>query len=906
MKKPIDPALATLVAHSTTPQGIKDALYASNGSEYVKCAFQVNPFAYGKRHSKESGFTNESEYNDAMVKACRENGVHVVALTDHFRFGESESLRLNLETSYITVFPGFEANSSEGVHILCLFPPGTTGSDMNENIGACDIRNRDDPSPIARKGFEEILELVHERGGITIAAHITQSSGLLHKLSGQPRMNAWKSLLHLASALPGSLEDVPPEFRSICLNKDDAHKRDRPVSIVNASDVSAPEDFAKSGSTTLLKMTDVSIEGLRQAFLDGESRIMLNSDATPSEFTRIVAVAWDGGLLDGQCIALNSGLNVMIGGRGAGKSTIVESMRYAFDIPPLGTDAAKSHASMIKHLLGAKSAVSVLIFSPSPSPGYYLVERAYGQDARVKGQSGEIIDDLKPTDLVPDLEVYGQHEISEITRNKGQLADLLGRFVSEDSAAAMNADGIRQRLRASRNAISDLEDKISELDLSLAVLPGLREQLKRFEETKLAMRLDEQASVQLEQRVLDGFADTIARFEQTGANFKPDGTHAPLVLPPEEEAKLPHRADLAKLQSIAQDIHDAKVSASNLLVEAGQKAVNDLAVVQFEWQPKADAVEAHYKSLKRELEREGFDPDAYLTVKKQVGSLEPKQREKEQALVEMATARKVRQSAVEEWEKFDRDAYRNLEGAAKKVGRKLPAIVRASVRPSSDLGPLEKVLRDGTAGQISQALTKLQELQDLSLSKLAMTIRKGAQALCQEFGFTETASQNIAAGGEKLALLIEETRIPPEAVIELNVSRDGAENWKALDRLSAGQKATAVLMLLLLESDAPLIIDQPEDDLDNQFIAGHVVKKMRVAKKQRQFLFSSHNPNIPVLGDAEQIIGLTPVVEDGIDRTKVNQDLCGSIDKEKVQELIKELLEGGEQAFSTRRIKYGF
>lgn len=906
MKKLLDPMLTTLADHGATPQGIKDALASTGGSQYVKCAFQVNPFAYGSRHSKTNGFTDEDQYNDAMVEACQENGVHVVALTDHFRFDDSENLRAKLEEAGINVFPGFEANSAEGVHILCLFPPGTSGTDMNENVGACDIRNREDPSPIARKGFEEILEVVNERGGITISAHVTQSSGLLKELSGQTRMNAWKSPLHLASAIPGPLGDVPTEYRQICFNKDGAHKRDRPVGFVNASDVSAPGDFAKPGNTTLLKMTEVSIEGLRQAFLDGESRIMLNSDEAPSEFARVVAVTWDGGLLDGQHVALNAGLNVMIGGRGAGKSTIVESLRFAFDIPPLGADAAKSHESMIKHLLGSRSAVSVLIFSPSPSPGYYLIERAYKQEARVRNQSGEIVADLKPGDIISDLEVYGQHEISEITRHKGQLAELLGRFVGADNEAAVSVDGIRARLRTSRKKITDLDEKIAELDLALAALPGLKEQLKRFEETELATRLQEQASVQHEQRILDDFSNTINGFEQAGDALKPDGETASTVLPSEIEVKLPHRDDLAKVQAIAQDMHDAKVQAAEVLAKAAQKAAADLAAIRSEWQPKADAVEATYKSLKKELERDGFDPHAYLTVKKQVAVLEPKQEEKDQAVSELATQKKARQGTVDEWEKADRNSYRDLERAAKKVSKKLRGTVRASVRPSSDLGPLEQVLRDGTEGQISQAITKLQELEDISPSKLAAMIRKGAQMLSDEFGFTDSSSQKIAAGGEKLALLVEETRVPPEAVIELNVGRDGAENWKELDRLSAGQKATAVLMLLLLESDAPLIIDQPEDDLDNQFIAGPVVEKMRVAKKQRQFLFSSHNPNIPVLGDADQIIGLTPVVEDGVDRTKIEPKLCGSIDKEEVQELIKELLEGGEQAFSTRRRKYGF
>ena len=113
-------------------------------------------------------------------------------------------------------------------------------------------------------------------------------------------------------------------------------------------------------------------------------------------------------------------------------------------------------------------------------------------------------------------------------------------------------------------------------------------------------------------------------------------------------------------------------------------------------------------------------------------------------------------------------------------------------------------------------------------------------------------------------------------------------------------------MLLLLEADAPLIVDQPEDDLDNQFIVQHVVETMRNAKESRQFLFSSHNPNIPVLGDAEQIIGLTPTVEGGVDQTIIDNALCGAIDTPKVKDLIKEQLEGGEQAFRTREQKYGF
>jgi ABC-type lipoprotein export system ATPase subunit len=240
------------------------------------------------------------------------------------------------------------------------------------------------------------------------------------------------------------------------------------------------------------------------------------------------------------------------------------------------------------------------------------------------------------------------------------------------------------------------------------------------------------------------------------------------------------------------------------------------------------------------------------------------------------------------------------------VSKRLKSSVRASVKPGTDLTPLKEIFARHTDGGNSAALSRLEDLENFSMSELARNIRKGAAALMEIYNFTENGSAKIAAVGDKLALEVEECRLPAQAIIELNVGNDTANNWKKLDHLSAGQRATAVLMLLLLEADAPLIVDQPEDDLDNQFIVQHVVETMRVAKETRQFLFSSHNPNIPVLGDAEQIVGLTPMVEGGIDQTVIDEKLSGAIDTPAVKELIKVQLEGGEQAFRTRERKYGF
>ena len=148
--------------------------------------------------------------------------------------------------------------------------------------------------------------------------------------------------------------------------------------------------------------------------------------------------------------------------------------------------------------------------------------------------------------------------------------------------------------------------------------------------------------------------------------------------------------------------------------------------------------------------------------------------------------------------------------------------------------------------------------------------------------------------------------LPHTTNIELNIGPPGQQVWKSMEDLSTGQKATAIILLLLLESGAPLIIDQPEDDLDNFFIAEGIVPRMREEKLRRQFIFSTHNANIPVLGDAELIIGLKAVGEAAEGYGEIPSDWMGSIDNPQVRLNVEKILEGGKEAFETRRAKYGF
>jgi hypothetical protein len=195
----------------------------------------------------------------------------------------------------------------------------------------------------------------------------------------------------------------------------------------------------------------------------------------------------------------------------------------------------------------------------------------------------------------------------------------------------------------------------------------------------------------------------------------------------------------------------------------------------------------------------------------------------------------------------------------------------------------------------------------MSLPELAQRCREGKEALMKHYNLPSGAAERIAQADLDLFMRIEELELPATTEIELNTAPDGEPaTWQTLQALSTGQKATAVLLLLLLESEAPLVVDQPEDDLDNRFITEGVVPIMRQEKRRRQFVFSTHNANIPVLGDAELILGLAASGEAKEGHARIAPEHMGSIDSGPVRELVEEILEGGKAAFEMRRSKYGF
>jgi hypothetical protein len=887
---------------------IKEALDLPSGARFYRCALQVNPFEYLAQNKRSTPYKDEASYNAAIIEACERNGIEVIAVTDHYRVGSAVGLWTTAREAGLRVFPGFEAATKDGVHLLCLFDPGRPIGELERVIGDCGVHDEKTGSPTGKYDVTEMVAESRKWGSVCAAAHVASDKGLLATLKGQARIQAWQSPDLLACALPGPVSDAPAGVRAILENKLPEYKRARPVAILNAQDVYGPDDLDKAGASCWIKMSEVSVEGLRQAFLDPPSRIRLTSDPMPGDHAEFVAIAWEGGFLDGVGIHFNENLNVLIGGRGAGKSTVIESLRCVLGLSPLGDEARKAHEGLVRQVLRNGTKISLLVRSYRPAKRQYRIERTLPNPPIVRDETGQVLN-LTPADVIPQVEVYGQHEISELSRSQEKLTRLLERFVGRDPNLIRRKSDVARGLERSRGRIVEARAEIKQIEERLAALPGLEETLKRFQDAGVEDRLREQSLLVREERVLRTIEERVTPFRSLLEQLRRMLPIDRNFLSSKALEDLPAKTILGGADAVIQQLERDLEAIAGQLARALERADEGVAGVRGLWEERRNAVRAAYEKILRELQKVKVDGEEFIRLRQQIEELRPLGERLDALRRNIGELEEGRRQLLAEWEDAKAEEFRQLDRAAARVSRQLADRVRVQVAAAGNRDPLVAYLNQQFSGRLAEAIKALRSRPTLSLRELAGALRAGRDTLAAQFGMPTAQADRLAQAPAEVAMQIEELDLLPTTRIELNVAGEGqSPTWQTLDDLSAGQKGTAILLLLLLEADAPLIVDQPEDDLDNRFITEGVVPKMREEKRRRQFVFATHNANIPVLGDAELIVGLRASGEANVSRGRAEIPIehMGSIDTRSVRELVEEILEGGREAFEMRRLKYGF
>ncbi len=881
---------------------LNSELKLNRGARFYRCALQVNPFDYLKRHNRPTSFNSETEYNDAIVSMCLETEIQVVAVTDHYRVEHSMSLVRAIRDADLYAFLGFEAVTKDGVHFLCFFDP-EEDDNVDRYIGECGVPNTNELSPVGKFDAIEFLDKAKEWGAACVAAHAMFKGGLLKTLLGQPRINVWTSPNLHACAIPSTVDHAPEEFKPILKNKNIQYKRSHPIAVLNASDVVNPEDLKEDKSSCFIKMSHVSIEAFRQAFLDPDSRVRLLSDAQPSPHTEFRAIKWEGGFLGDTAVYFNANLNVLIGGRGTGKSTVIESIRYVLGLDPLGDEAQKAYQGIVRYVLRSGTKISLYVRLHYPSTRDYVIERTVPNPSVVKDKTGDILS-LSPGDVVPDVEVFGQHEISELTRSPEKLTMLLSRYIDQSSSSAYKAK-LQLELEKSRKRIVEIQRELEILDEQLSDLVGLEETEDQFRQAGLEEQLKEKSLLVREEKLFSIVKERLQPFWDLHQQIVEEIPIDTEFLSRKATDGLPNADCMNELEQMVSSLNDQlRVLADDFAV-ALSNTNEAILLIKSRWDIQRKVIDEQYEKLLRGLQRSKIDGAEFIRIRQRIEELRPLRKRTESLAHDLETHEAQRRNLVDEWEDFKAGQYRDIEEAAKNVSKTLRNRVRVKVKKAGNCRPLTDLLRK-VGGNISSAIKKLEQSDEISLVEFVKCCKEGKDSLVSSFGLTIGSAERIAAAGPELFMRIEELELTTTTMIELNVAAEDAPLWKSLKSLSTGQKATAVLLLLLRDSDAPLIIDQPEDDLDNRFITEGIVPIIRKEKWRRQLVFSTHNANVPVLGDAEQILGLTASGEAVDGSASISHEHMGSIDSHSVRELIENTLEGGKEAFEIRRSKYGF
>ncbi len=875
-------------------------------AQYWKCALQVNPASY-IRYRGEEQTSSEDVYNQAILNACLEENIKVIGCADHGNVDAIEALKAKLNPHGIVVFPGFEIASSEKVHFVCLFDENKTAQELERILGQLDLLDPSDGIQPSRLSAFELIDKVNQQSGFIYAAHCTNDNGLLKR-----RMNhVWQHKGLVAAQIPGSVDDLKSVesdfYRKSILNKLTDYQRKQPITVINAADVAKPEDLRKAGASCFIKMTNPNFTSFKQAFLDPDSRVRLHSDMPKNHASSIERVQFIDGYLDGVDISISEHLNAVIGGRGTGKSTLLEGIRYALDKQPFKAGSADvQHKKIVAENIGKdKAMVKLTVRSHTMNGRRFVISRKYGEQPIVTDESGQATQ-FHPSDLLPNLELYGQNEIYEMVRDETQRTALIKRFVSDEEPSEI-IDKLSAKICANREKIIEQLGKKSDIEAEVERLPNLQDRAKQFADLGLDEKLKVIPTLEREKQLIQTVEQEIKQFSTLSETIL-DNLPDPVFLGEAVIASLPHAEELRQLRTILEALRQTGEKIIPQVTDAVTKAQSAYQPVKTQLETKVkqeeDKLEKAFKQIPANNGKPGKELGVeYKSILTQIERIKPKQQQLATRQLLLDELYQTRVSLHVELNEERTSRSSKIKKIIKRLNRKLENKVKLELQSESNRQDIVNYLLGCELEQVGAGRLSWVLEHDFTAVNLANRIRLGHEAISKAgWGITPAVASALCKMTEQQLLLLEEVTVSDKMSIELNIKHSGEPQYKEVDSLSTGQQCTAILHLLLLDNQDPLILDQPEDNLDNAFIADRIVTQLRSAKTARQFMFATHNANIPVFGDAEWIGVIS--VKDG--KGEIPSSQQGAIDVTEVQRLAADILEGGEIAFDQRRKKYGF
>jgi ABC-type cobalamin/Fe3+-siderophores transport system ATPase subunit len=616
---------------------------------------------------------------------------------------------------------------------------------------------------------------------------------------------------------------------------------------------------------------------------------------------RFISLRVIGGFLDGLNLMFDTGLTCLIGARGTGKSTILELIRFTLDLLPRKDLSAAARKRLDSIISGNLNGGRVELEVETADGARYFVSRVQGEEPIVMDKERNPVPVKLPGFFR--AEIFSQNEVEGIADQKRFQLDLIDSFAPDEiDSLEWEIEDLSASIVHVAQEASPLRMEVQMLDEKLKQLPNIEERLKcyKMEGDSSAEELDKahvaKAQRDRESRVFKGTNDVLARFrtDVQGMVGKLKGE-----LSGKFTNDLKNGANRALIEQSIENLREAiqktdqQFNLALAAVDACQKKQEELGSIlneQHQTQEIAfrELVEKHSDFQRKSAERAGLDRQMNEFV-----DLQRTHKEREEQIARL----EARQAELLQKLSEERDKRFNIrQQIADKLNKVLLPDVRVTLAQDGDTTCYRELLeerlkptgmRHGTVAQrLSQAVPPTQ---------LADMVSAGDLKSLAEHGNLnpEQAAKVVQAYKDPVSLAqLRSVELRDQPLIEL---RDGA-TYKDSSTLSTGQKCTTILPILLLDSINPLLIDQPEDNLDNRFIYQTVVSKIEQARESRQLMFITHNPNIPVLGEAGEVVVMESDGEHARVLTHGDVDQC--------RDSIINLLEGGEEAFRQRGNRY--
>ena len=865
---------------------------------------QVDLHVHSPASSDYRGDTDISPYQ--FVLQFAERGYEMIAITDHNtgdyidRAIEASSQIAEKVGKKVTILPGVELNVSPGVHLLAILGDGGSAGIMAllSRLELPVELHGDATQPIMLS-IGEIAQIVHDRNGLLIGAHCNSTHGVVNELSGQPRLE-WLKLLDALEIKSG--QDETKVFKTINYVSDNLGVT---IPFTFGSD---SHDAAADTRGMWVKMAKPTLSSLRQLTYEPDLRVRRTEPATHTH-GKIVGFTATHGIYAGERFRFSPNLNVLLGGRGAGKSATIDLLRFAFEAEPHADD--DHYAEFANRIMGFLQSVGeVLVVVESAGGDTYVIMRS---GAFSKSSARDILtftdsarvyqfarDQLIPRDLraqeILGVEFYGQGEAARLANRVSEQL----RLIDENLDLSVPMDSIadaERRLERDEYQVTELQQCVEELRAKAAARLQLEERRENLAEFLADPIFLERKRWDRERSWVQGRQD----FVQAVLEDLPESMPSPTDVSIEIE------------ESSVKDVLEKVRIASDRLLENGRadlyrlrEAIKGVAIeletYRAEWNEAFEDADRQYRARLAELGTANLDQAAV------------EQREVERELEEIATTIEPEigriETEISELESRRSKLIEKLRDARSAIGRlradfvgelnsRLGGSVKVSLSDSDTSqyfdavdGPLQGSGMHHREVQISRVCDSFSPEQFVDI------VRNGSIDQLTSTGVTRHSARlmknNLA---EEDLFKIERVYVPP--LPSIRIQREGETSYTDLSSLSVGEKCSAILSIALLSKGKPLVIDQPEDDLDHAFIINSIVEGIRKAKASRQIIVATHNPNIPVLGDAEMVFRVA---------RRAGKDICqiqnsGGLELPQVTKEVQSL-EGGVEAFERRRQRY--